>query len=454
MNPYNCTKPGMAFVGYEDVIEEMMNGFINGNSYAVLGGRRCGKTSFLIQMEKMICDKGLAPFHALAGRFSVQELGKPTPNILFEKIYDMTTQGIGADVWKDGQADREYQHFLKMMDNAAPNMTQKYGTDWLVIMMIDELDAPLTELADELFFQNLIRNLRNLLMESRYNRHFRLIATGVKEVEKMSDSGSSPMNNLRNLHLGILTESSAKTLVDKGFSPYSYQPVMLKFVFDLSGRHPFILQGILENLWTSKASEWNKQKIGNATRKFLKERGGDFQHWVDGFSIAEKTIYRVFAESSKSQLHISEIRNAISKELRPESDDALNILSYHGIIDTNDQSNPKIAGTLFRTWFIEHTLDYKPPEKLLKAQAILKELSADLSKLPIDDAIKKEISKLLIESAATSDKDKIGSSLEKITEKFKQAKDAGDAIAGFIEKAEKLGPYIGMAAGWLAMKLF
>ncbi|NJL59620.1 MAG: hypothetical protein HC887_08230 [Desulfobacteraceae bacterium] len=56
-----------------------------------------------------------------------------------------------------------------MMDKAAPKLTQKYGADWLMILMIDELDAALTELADDQFFQN----LRNLLMESRFNRHFR-----------------------------------------------------------------------------------------------------------------------------------------------------------------------------------------------------------------------------------------------------------------------------------------
>jgi len=449
MNPYNCARPGNLFVGYEDVIEELMNGFVNGNSYAVLGGRRCGKTSFLMNMEKLIKNNGLAPFHALVGRFSVQELGKPTPNILFEKMYDMTTQGIGADAWKDGELNKEYQHFLKMMDKAAPNLTQKYGADWLMILMIDELDAALTELADVQIFQN----LRNLLMESRFNRHFRLIATGVKDMARLITSGSSPLNNLRNRHLGILSDSSAKTLVDKGFNKFAYQPPMLKFVFDLSGRHPFILHGILEYLWTNKPSEWDIQKIRNSSLKFINEHGKNFQRWVGAFGIPEKTIYRELAESSKPQLNVSDIRSAINENLRPETDDALNILSYHGIIDTNDSSNPRIAGTLFRTWFIEHTLDYQPNDKLLKARAILKELSTDLSKMPIDDKIKKEISKLLIESATTSDKDQISSILEKITEKFKQAKDAGEAIAGFIEKAEKLAPYIGMAAGWLMMRL-
>jgi hypothetical protein len=38
-NPYNCTKPGNLFVGYERLRKELLNGFRNGNSYAILGGR-------------------------------------------------------------------------------------------------------------------------------------------------------------------------------------------------------------------------------------------------------------------------------------------------------------------------------------------------------------------------------------------------------------------------------
>ncbi|NJL59619.1 MAG: hypothetical protein HC887_08225 [Desulfobacteraceae bacterium] len=155
-------------------------------------------------------------------------------------------------------------------------------------------------------------------------------------------------------------------MVDKGFNPFAYPPMMLKFIFDLSGRHPFILQGMLEYLWTDTPSEWDTLKIRNSSLKFIREHGNNFQRWVGAFGMPEKAIYRTLAESSKSDMNVSDIRSSLDKNLRPESDDALNILSYHGIIDTNDPSNPKVAGTLFRTWFIEHTLDYKPNEKLLK----------------------------------------------------------------------------------------
>jgi KaiC/GvpD/RAD55 family RecA-like ATPase len=49
LNPYNSTKPGNLFTGYEKLGQRILNGLSNGKSFAVMGGRRCGKTSLLLQ---------------------------------------------------------------------------------------------------------------------------------------------------------------------------------------------------------------------------------------------------------------------------------------------------------------------------------------------------------------------------------------------------------------------
>lgn len=64
-NPYNCTEPGHLFVGYEEVRRQLMQGFRNGYSYALLGGRRCGKTSLLLQLVQDLQVNGLRPFQPL-----------------------------------------------------------------------------------------------------------------------------------------------------------------------------------------------------------------------------------------------------------------------------------------------------------------------------------------------------------------------------------------------------
>ena len=56
-----------------------------------------------------------------------------------------------------------------------PFLKEVYGPRWLVLLLIDELDAAVDKLRDDQFFQN----LRNLLMEG-YPARFRLVARILK----------------------------------------------------------------------------------------------------------------------------------------------------------------------------------------------------------------------------------------------------------------------------------
>ncbi len=86
INPYNCTKPGNLFVGYKKRRQEILDGFRNSNSYAIVGGRRCGKTSFLMQIEEDLQAGGLAPLTPIPRFLDIQSLGTLTPALLFETL--------------------------------------------------------------------------------------------------------------------------------------------------------------------------------------------------------------------------------------------------------------------------------------------------------------------------------------------------------------------------------
>ena len=111
-------------------------------------------------------------------------------------------------------SDRNYQQFLTRCEESdIHSLTQRYGADWVVIFLIDELDTAITSLPDDQFFQN----LRNFLMMSDFHSHFRVVASGVTGMAKLISSGSSPLNNLRNKHLGILTGKQARQLITTVF---------------------------------------------------------------------------------------------------------------------------------------------------------------------------------------------------------------------------------------------
>ena len=258
-NPYNCTVPGNCFVGYSALREHILNNLQNKHSYAIIGGRRCGKTSMLMQIEKDLEKAAEHDPGILARRFSVNGLGAVSPAILFGEIFRLIVRNIDVGTSQHGypkyEADYksgyEYQIFLENLDEAFDALKQKYGPDWKVILLIDELDAAVSKLSDDQFFQN----LRNLDMESKFNRHFRLIVTGVKDMADLILAGS-PLNHLSNEFLRVFTIQETEQLVKKGFSPDYYSAYDLIPLHELTGGHPYLLQGILEILWNKKEKEW------------------------------------------------------------------------------------------------------------------------------------------------------------------------------------------------------
>jgi hypothetical protein len=106
-SPYNSTIPGTLFVGYERLRSQLLNGFRNGNSFAVLGGRRCGKTSLLMQIEQDLQAHDLTPFRPLPRFLDMTELGRVTPSLLFEAIYRLVIQEVEASPWMPGASGRE-----------------------------------------------------------------------------------------------------------------------------------------------------------------------------------------------------------------------------------------------------------------------------------------------------------------------------------------------------------
>jgi hypothetical protein len=107
-NPYNASRPGNLFVGYERLRHNLLDGFRNGNSYAILGGRRCGKTSLLLQLIQDLQPPALAPFIPLPRFLDMQGLDRPTPALLFETMYNLVVQGVATPAWVPGAPGRDY----------------------------------------------------------------------------------------------------------------------------------------------------------------------------------------------------------------------------------------------------------------------------------------------------------------------------------------------------------
>jgi hypothetical protein len=204
----------------------------------------------------------------------VQEFGKVSTEILFKAIYTLVCRDTVAPRWMPAPVGEEYQSFLGQLDAAAAAIEARHGADWVAVVLIDELDAAIQKLPDDAFFQN----LRNLLMVSRFSVHFRVVATGVKDLTNLVSTGSSPLNNLRVKALTVLSSTDARELVKRG-GRQTPTPEWEGELFRLTGRHPYLLQGVLESL---DLESTEIAELKRAAREFQKENKV-FHRWLEMF---------------------------------------------------------------------------------------------------------------------------------------------------------------------------
>jgi len=341
MNPYNSSRPGHAFVGYGAARSRMMRGFKNGKSYAVLGGRRCGKTSMLLQVAADLNRESTDSFQFLPRMLDMQAVVPRSPADFFRAISLLALQ----DVSSASAEPRNYQDFLSALDQVRPLLEQKHGPNWVVVLLIDELESALASLPDS----ECLQNLRNLLMNSRFSLHFRAVATGVSSLAGLVNDRSSPLNNLDPVYLEILPEAEARWLISKGF-PHGLPAGVERPLLEQSGRHPYFLQGLLEQLF--EEGRMDETVLRAAARRFARDRAGTFRRWLADFQDEGRELYQALADSAEGRLSRAQLRAALSSHT--SIDEATAILSYHGVIDDADPEWPRISGTIFRDWFREN----------------------------------------------------------------------------------------------------
>jgi predicted nucleotide-binding protein len=324
INPYDCSSPGTLFTGYEKTRRRMIRGLKNGNSYAVLGGRRCGKTSFLLQLEIDLTLEGAAPYTLLPRLLDMQAIVPRSPADFFGAMFSMTLGEFGAP---PGEI-RNYQSFLSQIDQSLAFMDKKYGENWVVILLIDELESAMERLPDS----ECLENLRNLLTVSRHRRHFRAVIGGIFSPAEMTAKGS-PLNNLNPEYLAVLGREQIGGLVAVGF-PGGLCPQLEGTLLELTGGHPYMLQGILGYLHDS--GETTGASMQASARRFVRDRDGTFRNWLATFRAEGCLLYQGMADGT-----LRDVPNS----------NALAILSYHGVIDESGEAGPRVASKIFRDWF-------------------------------------------------------------------------------------------------------
>ena len=154
-------------------------------------------------------------------------------------------------------------------------------------------------------------NLRDLVTQNeKLKGNFRLVVTGVNDPEGVINRGS-PFNILEKHKLGVLTDDDVGTLVEVGF-PDGMSRAARRRLVELTGRHPYLLQGVLQKLWRSDGARLDASDVERAAASFAALHGGDFRGWFNRFSDAARMVYGFLSAHSERNVSSSELAAALS----------------------------------------------------------------------------------------------------------------------------------------------
>ena len=337
LNPYTCETPGNLFVGYQQQRAALLIGLMNRRNYAVIGGHRCGKTSFLLQLQEDIERQTNGNIRILPRYVNIKELGPNSEADFFSAIWSRVTK----DVEINSLAEKEITVFDESffgLRRLASLFDQRYGPGWLVVLLIDELDSVAAH-------SRSIQFLRRMLIDEPHCYHFRLVATGGSSMSQLTGQGS--LLNLEAKYLGPLTSVDADQLIGKGLK---VKPSQRSEIHDLTGRHPYIMQALLGALWETRMERWSSDRLRQAIREVNRHRFGSFRRWIAGFGPQGCKLYQTLADAGGS-LARQEVRQRL--RLGTEFHDAVLVLEYHGVVE-EDSTSIRLCGQIFQDWFLSN----------------------------------------------------------------------------------------------------
>lgn len=354
-NPYRYQIPGHHYVG--DLPRHIINGMMwHGEHFGVVGGRRCGKTSIIKVLESGV--SGEAPARPVVPvPVYVSGMDRVSPAALFREILRAMTAELEGYQWSGFVREEEpFDAFKTAVEGrVGSDLTNLHGSEWMAVIMIDEIDTLAKRLDDFGYDDVFFANLRNLVMEHKMYGNFRLVVTGVNDPEGVINRGS-PFNMLAKVQLGILSSENVDTLIGVGF-PDGIAKTAKERLVQLTGRHPYLLQGVLQKFWRPDGHDVSAEEVQSGAASFQQEHS-DFARWLSVFDRLPRMVYAYLSAQAGRGVSSPELASRLSTApgrgvTRGEVDEALTVLATHGVIE-QDGACYRISGTMFRDWFDAH----------------------------------------------------------------------------------------------------
>ena len=385
-NPYNyhiAVRDDAMFFGRDKLFDRLVRGLCAPLplSAAIFGGRRCGKTSLLSKLARVL--RGQA--RAAGGRLLVPcslDLQRGRPLTCSDDFFLWVLEELGeawekrlglergavVDVLQAGYRDEmnkgpvdAFVHAFRSLDLGGERVR--------LVILIDESE----EILAVEWGEDLRPNLRALLSNSPVTEDVALVMAGSTQMYSQVTERDSPLENILDRYLLPPLSHEATLALARQPNEERLSKDVAQEVWRQSGGHPCLAQYILHELWNELEGE-----LADATAQDVQDMGETFNDrtrhfftWAGTLGATGNTVYRFLTEqdvregsteahpqgpqSNDAPLAYAAIRQHFSRMESGALGSALDALHYHGLIHLHGRGRRRqyqVAGQTYRDWFL------------------------------------------------------------------------------------------------------
>jgi hypothetical protein len=359
--PYNYNLPVSSdmFYGRQSDVDMLLNSVLAtpGDSCALIGGRRLGKTSLLealiSHLETISLRSGflvLPIFLDLSGA----EIDSVTH---FFTVASNQAVGLLQEKWNvkveplrlanDQPPAPAFENLLPLWDR---DVIANQGYPLRLVLVLDECE----HIVEQTWATSLYGSLRHLLVGRNTRMLIKIVMAGAHGfLSRVRQQGSPLRNILKYQTLKVFDIDSTFRLINEP-THNSISKDMVSLIAQQSGGHPFLTQYLMYKLWEIGLEQVTEAQISKVSRAFSQERH-DFQDWLDSLGTSAYFIYSVLAKAN-SPMSEQEIQNSLEGHFL-DFIQTLDALCYHGIV-VKEEAGYRITGSMFYEWFMPYGLHW------------------------------------------------------------------------------------------------
>lgn len=357
-NPYNFNLPVSPemFYGRKNELKKIIDDLtgIRGNSIALVGGRRIGKTSLLESLLRKLEEPSNQQFVFTIPVFiDLSGAGIASSAMLFQSFSDQAQRiisdriGLNLDPLVLSNESPPAPKLSRLLPDWNQAILLKTGIPLRLIVVFDECER----IVKEPWASELYGALRHLIVGQSTRSLFKVVMVGSQTFLGRVRQEGSPLRNVLNYHyLNALDSDAARALINEPALELLSNEI-IEAIIAKSGRHPFLIQYLMYHLWNYELNKLDISFVENISRSFYHQRG-DFEDWFNGLSLTARKIYANIVEA-KTPMSEKDLRQIFSIPT-PDFSPSLESLSYHGLV-LDDGNGRYIAGSrMFQIWFTEN----------------------------------------------------------------------------------------------------